>query len=293
MSSLKKLENYSFTSNLEYISNNVETLKEISNNINSNYESKNFYLIEKINKDLNNIKRIMREKNFNIKMENSATLKLMSLVHFYEKDGLKLPDIRILDYSHYTIHPVPIVWKMWDKYFNQIEIAYPEIKWDSYSKPDILMCIFLWISWRGTNYYNNEIKKEGDKELTNLRPGCFGKFEFFIILDGYIKNSVAINFELISNIIENTYCNINFSMFKKAINYVYDNKITLLRFKYQNYVDSDCYGLKTYSYDDFININNLNKKSGENLKDWIDYGIHDGFKNDYKFLIKKRKFNNK
>ena len=46
-----------------------------------------------------------------------------------------------------------------------------------------------------------------------MRPGNFGSIEFFITLDGYIKNSIKFPFELIEKILSNTYGSIS----KKAL----------------------------------------------------------------------------
>lgn len=279
MNLVPSLQSTSFTSNLEVISNNIEILSNLCESIDYEFKNKNFYLIEEIKRNLSKIKIKMKLKNFTKKLKESETLRIMASVHFYENDNKKLHDIRILDYNNYTVHPVPIIWKMWDKHLDQIKVALPEIKWDKYSKVDHLLCTLFWASWRGPNYYNKELKKENQEALREMRYGCFGKFEFFILLDGYNRNFMNVPFELISIICNNSYCNINIM---KALKYVNKNKIRIVRTKHTyTYSDSDCYGLKTLSYDDFIRINYPDESKRLYDKDWIEYGISDKYLHRY------------
>ena len=109
-----------------------------------------------------------------------------------------------------------------------------------------------------------------------MRPGRFGSIEFFITIDGYIKNSLRIPIELLQKINENTYH--SFSKIANSLKYVEKNKITLIKQKHKN--SSDIGGLKPDNYDDFCLINYL-EKNKRNEKDWIEYYTEKGYLEKY------------
>ena len=70
----------------------------------------------------------------------------------------KVHGLRELDHDGYTCHG-SITWEMWDKYIDIIKLLHKDIKWENYSELDMILCLFLWCSNRGPNYYNKNIQK--------------------------------------------------------------------------------------------------------------------------------------
>jgi len=96
----------------------------------------------------------------------------------------------------------------------------------------------------------------------------FGSIEFFITIDGYIKNSIKIPIELLEKINENTYH--SFYQVANALKYVENNKIRLIKIK-----SREVSGLKPCDYDDFSRINYPGDK--KKYEDWIEYNKKRGF----------------
>tara|TARA_B100000161_G_C33556771_1_gene418389 strand:- start:3833 stop:4630 length:798 start_codon:yes stop_codon:yes gene_type:complete len=265
MNSLQKI---SYTASIEDIKNRTDHLLNLTLNISEKFNYKDFDMYSKIKNNINKIENIMKDKNFEKKVNHSKTLKILTSIH----------GRRELAYP-FTLHG-PIKWDMWDKYIDIIKKLHQDIKWENYSDLDVVLCVFLWCSNAGPNYYNKNIKKENyleDKiEVPNMRPGRFGSIEFFITIDGYIKNSLRIPIELLQKINENTYH--SFSKIANSLKYVEKNKITLIKQKHKN--SSDIGGLKPDNYDDFCLINYL-EKNKRNEKDWIEYYTEKGYLEKY------------
>lgn len=271
MPKVKSLKRLSYKESIVNVKNQIDMILDIIPNISNKFEYKDFELLKEINNNIKKTEKIMRQKNFNKKVELSRTLKILTQVH----------GIRELDYSSYIVHGTPITWGMWDKFIDIIKDVHSKIEWNKYSELDILLCVFLWCSYRGPNYYNAEIRKEDEKELPNMRPGHFGSIEFFITIDGYIKNNLKIPIDLLKTISYNTY-NIIGEIFVKALEYIQNEKIRLIRNKYKySYKDDDIYGLKVENYDDFRKINYPNENEVK-YKDWIQWGEDDGYVLNYK-----------
>lgn len=258
----------SYTTSIEDIKNRIDHLLNITPNISDKFDYKDFEMYRKIKWNIQKIEKIMKDKNFQKKIDKSRTLKILTSIH----------NRRELDYE-YTCHG-SITWNMWDKYIDIIKILHKDIKWEIYSELDVVLCVFLWCSNAGPNYYNKQIKKEDNLkqeiEVPNMRPGRFGSIEFFITIDGYIKNSLKIPIELLKKINENTYY--PFLEVANSLEYVEKNKITLLKQKYKSSYEIN--GLKTDDYDDFTRINYPGKKK-RNQKDWVEYYSEKGFIEKY------------
>ena len=265
MTSLTKI---SYTTSIEDIKNKTNFLLNVTPNISEKFDYKDFDMYKEIKNNINKIENIMKDKNFEKKINQSRTLKILTSIH----------SRRELDYG-YTCHG-SITWNMWDKYIDIIKILHKDIKWEKYSELDIVLCVFLWCSNKGPNYYNNEIKikndlkQEQEIEVPNMRPGRFGTMEFFITIDGYIKNSIKIPIELLQKINENTYHN----FFADRLKYVEKNKLTLLKQKYKTF--GEIAGLKPDDYDDFCRINYPGKKRRYD-KDWVEYYTEKGYVEKY------------
>ena len=280
MSEIKSLKNKSYTETLKNIKNDSDILLKVITSFKDKFSYQDNTLCDQIKNNFTKIQKEMKIKNFEMKVKESKVLKILTSIH----------TIRELDYSGYIVHCQPISWGMWDKFFDIIKKVYKDIDWKKYTDLDVVLSIFVWCSWQGPNYYNKYLREKDEEEIPNMRPGNFGSIEFFITLDGYIKNSIIFPFELIEKILSNTYGSIS----KKAINYVIENKIRILRHKYKYNYDSnhtnylnDINGLKVESYSDFNKINYPeNKKSKE--KDWIQYGIEDGYIHTYGKISNKR-----
>lgn len=122
------------------------------------------------------------------------------------------------------------------------------------------------------NYYNFSYETErieiGSKfktvikhfkaRIPNFRGGHFGKYEFFITLDGIIKNNLEIPYDLIKKFTPGLI---------EAIKYCEDNKIALVRYVPDT---MECHGLKPDDFNDFVKINSLLNKKNKS-KDWIEY----------------------
>lgn len=279
MSKIESLTKTSYTTSIENIKNQVDMILDMTPNISDKFEYKDFELLEKINMNIKKTEKIMRQKNFDNKVKQSRPLKILTSVH----------SIKELDYDRYIVHCQPIHWNMWDKFIDIIKDVHPEIEWNKYSELDVLLCVFLWCSFRGPNYYNKNIKKENEPELPNMRPGHFGSIEFFITIDGYNKNFMPIPIDLLKTISINTHGSLYFKPFQKALKYIQDERIRIIRIKYQyTYRDDDIYGLKVEDYNDFVKINYPNEKENK-YKDWIQYGEDDGYVKKYNNKKRKKK----
>ena len=284
MSEIKSLTNESYTESLKNIKNESDMLLTIITSFKDKFSYQDNSLCDQIKNNFTKIQKEMRIKNFEMKVKESKVLKILTKVH----------SIRELDYSRYIVHQQPIAWGMWDKFFDIIKKVHNDIDWKKYTDLDVVLSIFAWCSWQGPNYYNKYLKEDDEDGLPNMRPGNFGSIEFFITLDGYIKNSIKFPFELIEKILSNTYGSIS----KKAINYVIENKIRILKHKYKytydsdhtNYID-DIYGLKVERYSDFARINYAEDKKSK-PKDWIEYGVEDGYQHKYGSNSNKRQRSN-
>ena len=265
---LTSLTKISYTTSIEDIKNRTDHLLDITPNISDNFDYKDFEMYQKIKWNIQKIEKIKKEKNIQKKVDQSRTLKILTSIH----------NRRELDYG-YTCHG-SITWDMWDKYIDIIKILHKDIKWEKYSELDLILCVFLWCSNAGPNYYNKNIKKKNDLEqeqeieVPNMRPGRFGTIEFFITIDGYIKNSLKIPIDLLKEINENTYYN----FFADTLKYVEKNKLTLLKQKYKN--SAEVNGLKPDDYDDFCRINYPGKKK-RSQKDWVEYYREKGYLEKY------------
>ena len=268
MTIVKSLFNQSYRESIKNLQNQVKVILDVTPNISDKFEYVDFKLIKQIQSDFKNLEKIMKEMNFNKKVEESRTLKILTKVH----------TIRELDYDRYIIHSTPINWKMWDKFLNIVKDVYSEIEWEKYSELDLLLCVFLWCSYQGPNYYNEFLKKEDEKALPNVRSGDFGSIEFFITIDGYIKNNLQIPINLLKTISHNTYYGSLGESSIKALKHIQDKRIRLIRNRYSFYMNEDIYGLKVEDYKQFRQINYSNKKE----KDWIQWGEHDGYVLKYK-----------
>ena len=280
MSKIRSLTNESYTETLKNIKNDSEMLLKIVTSFKDKFSYQDNSLCDQIKYNFTKIQREMKIKNYELKVKESKVLKILTSVH----------SLRELDYKNYIVHGQPITWGMWDKFFDIIKKVHNNIDWKKYTDLDVVLSIFVWCSWQGPNCYNKYLREKDEEEIPNMRPGNFGSIEFFITLDGYIKNSIRFPFELISEILENTYGSIS----KKALNYVIENKIRILRHKYKYNYDSDhtsyindIYGLKVERYHDFTKINyQKSERSKEN--DWIEYGIEDGYQHSYGIISNKR-----
>jgi hypothetical protein len=133
--------------------------------------------------------------------------------------------------------------------------------------------------WKQVKYDNNKSKiliKMFRARIPNFRSGEFGKYEFFITLDGFIKNNLDIPYELIGKF--------GSSRIKKAVKYCEENKITIIRYDLKT---MKCCGLKPDDLRDFGSINAIN--TCKNSKDWIKY--YEGNKYLRDFKNKKVKLN--
>lgn len=284
MSEIKSLKNKSYTETLKNIKNESDILLTVITSFKDKFSYQDNSLCDQIKNNFTKIQREMKIKNFEMKVKESKVLKILTSIH----------TIRELNYSGYITHGQPISWGMWDKFFDIVKKVHNDIDWNKYTDLDVVLSIFAWCSWQGPNYYNKYFKEKHEEELPSMRPGNFGSIEFFITLDGYIKNSIRLPFELIEKILLNSYGSIS----KKALNYVIENKIRILRHKYKYNYDSnhnsyfyDIKGLKVERYTDFAKINYPENKKSK-TKDWIEYGIEDGYQHSYDTNSNKRQRSN-
>lgn len=324
----------------------IYKLNELKNEI---YRTQN--MIKKIKLDqLDNlhsevceIQKIIKEKNFKKKVEQSTTLQML----------LQIQEMDVLDYDALTCHG-DINWKMWDKYFEIMKATRKDINWSQYTNLQILLCLFLWGAYRHPNDYNanlneNEEEEYKDKKhptllkneeytekeytsyqnnpknleevknsiyknewkkaieimnnklgknfdgvylftkvwkqvkyddnkfksfikmfrarIPNFRGGEFGKYEFFITLDGFIKNNLEIPYELMKNFATIRIIN--------AVKYCEKNKIAIVRYDLKT---MKCCGLKPDDLRDFGSINAIN--TCKESRDWIQY--YDKYLLDFK-----------
>lgn len=117
---------------------------------------------------------------------------------------------------------------------------------------------------------NNKFKnfiKMFKARIPNFRAGEFGKYEFFITLDGFIKNNLDIPYELMKKFASSRIIN--------AAKYCEENKITIIRY---NLETMKCCGLKPDDLRDFGSIYAIN--TCKESKDWIKY--YDKYLRDFK-----------
>ena len=340
---LNIIKNVSKLTNTSY---SIYKLNELKNEI---YRTQN--MIKKIKLDqLDNlhsevceIQKIIKEKNFKKKVEQSTTLQML----------LQIQEMDVLDYDALTCHG-DINWKMWDKYFEIMKATRKDINWSQYTNLQILLCLFLWGAYRHPNDYNanlneNEEEEYKDKKhptllkneeytekeytsyqnnpknleevknsiyknewkkaieimnnklgknfdgvylftkvwkqvkyddnkfksfikmfrarIPNFRGGEFGKYEFFITLDGFIKNNLEIPYELMKNFATIRIIN--------AVKYCEKNKIAIVRYDLKT---MKCCGLKPDDLRDFGSINAIN--TCKESRDWIQY--YDKYLLDFK-----------
>ena len=82
--------------------------------------------------------------------------------------------------------------------------------------------------------------KQFKARIPNLRGGYFGKYEFFITLDGFIKNNLEVPYDLISKFNPDLV---------DYVKYCVDNKIAIIKY---NKKTLKCCGLKPYDFNDFM-----------------------------------------
>ena len=90
---------------------------------------------------------------------------------------------------------------------------------------------------------NNKFKykiKQFKARIPNLRGGYFGKYEFFITLDGFIKNNLDVPYDLIGKFNPDLV---------DYVKYCVDNKIAIIKY---NKKTLKCCGLKPYDFNDFM-----------------------------------------
>ena len=192
---MNTLTKQSYSKSIEDIRNRTDILKNLTSSIREKFDYNDFQMYSEIKRNILQIEKLMKEKNFQKKVEKSKTLEILTNVHGSKE----------LDYDGYTCHG-SITWEMWDKYIDIIKLLHKDIKWEKYSELDLILCLFLWCSNGGPNFYNKNIKKESDNiNVPNMRSGRFGSIEFLITIDGYIKNSIEIPLELLQKINENNY----------------------------------------------------------------------------------------
>ena len=115
--------------------------------------------------------------------------------------------------------------------------------------------------WKQVKYDDNKFKnfiKMFRARIPNFRAGEFGKYEFFITLDGFIKNNLDIPYELMKKFASSRIIN--------AAKYCEENKITIIRYDLKT---MKCCGLKPDDLRDFGSINAIN--TSKESKDWIQY----------------------
>ena len=117
----------------------------------------------------------------------------------------------------------------------------------------------------GSNF--RTVIKQFKARIPNFRGGHFGKYEFFITLDGIIKNNLEIPYDLIKKFTPGLI---------EAIKYCDKNKIALIRYVPDT---MECHGLKPEDFNDFVKINSLVNKKNKS-KDWIEY--YDKYVKDFK-----------
>ena len=124
--------------------------------------------------------------------------------------------------------------------------------------------------WKQVKYDDNKFKnfiKMFRARIPNFRAGEFGKYEFFITLDGFIKNNLDIPYELMKKLASSRIIN--------AAKYCEENKITIIRYDLKT---MKCCGLKPDDLRDFGSINAIN--TSKESKDWIQY--YDKYLRDFK-----------
>ena len=124
--------------------------------------------------------------------------------------------------------------------------------------------------WKQVKYDDNKFKsfiKMFRARIPNFRGGEFGKYEFFITLDGFIKNNLEIPYELMKEFASSRIIN--------AAKYCDKNKIAIVRYDLKT---MKCCGLKPDDLRDFGSINAIN--TSKESKDWIQY--YDKYLRDFK-----------
>ena len=124
--------------------------------------------------------------------------------------------------------------------------------------------------WKQVKYDDNKFKsfiKMFRARIPNFRGGEFGKYEFFITLDGFIKNNLEIPYELMKNFATIRIIN--------AVKYCEKNKIAIVRYDLKT---MKCCGLKPDDLRDFGSINAIN--TCKESRDWIQY--YDKYLLDFK-----------
>ena len=124
--------------------------------------------------------------------------------------------------------------------------------------------------WKQVKYDDNKFKsfiKMFRARIPNFRGGEFGKYEFFITLDGFIKNNLEIPYELMKEFASSRIIN--------AAKYCDENKIAIVRYDLKT---MKCCGLKPDDLRDFGSINAIN--TSKESKDWIQY--YDKYLRDFK-----------
>jgi len=172
------------------------------------------------------------------------------LIPTYRKDPKNLEEVEKSIYKHEWKKAIEIMnnklGKNFDKYYRFTKV------WEQVKNDD--------------NKFKNFIKMFRAR-IPNFRAGEFGKYEFFITLDGFIKNNLDIPYELIGEFAS--------SRIIKAIKYCEENKITIIRYDLKT---MKCCGLKPDDLRDFGSINAI--KTSSSSKDWIEY--YDKYLRDFK-----------
>jgi hypothetical protein len=183
----------------------------------------------------------------------------------------KLHDMEVLTCKDFLPNQEEINWEKWNKHIETMKNMLTDINWNDYTKLDLLMSVFLWYSGKGFEHYQINVKNKTSKLNIYELDNYIGNHEFYIILDGYIKNNIKIPYDLILLILNRTY---KYSFyFLKSIKYCFDNKIRILKFKKNKY-----YGLKPDCDYDFQSVN---YKGTNEYIDWIEEAVLDGFLNNY------------
>jgi len=202
------------------------------------------------NNDLNeNEEEEYKDKKHPTLLKNEEYIK-EELIPTYRKNPKNLEEVEKSIYKHEWKKAIEIMnnklGKKFDKYYRFTKV-WKQVKYDD-------------------NKFKNFIKMFRAR-IPNFRGGEFGKYEFFITLDGFIKNNLDIPYELMKKFASSRIIN--------AAKYCEENKITIIRYDLKT---MKCCGLKPDDLRDFGSINAIN--TSKESKDWIQY--YDKYLRDFK-----------